>query len=112
MKALELRAAGAAVPYYVPDDEDWPPPDLVDPEAIARRVVELLGSRIPTIAEMPPTLSTTEAMRVLGYHQRTHFMAMVRRNGIPFERISSRKFLFSARDIEKFRQRRRVGRPL
>lgn len=53
---------------------------------------------------------TSEAMARFRIRDRTNFIKLARREGIPHYRITSRRFLWDERDIDAFLGRRRVGR--
>ena len=55
------------------------------------------------------TFKTEEVMNLLGYEDSTTFWQAVRRAGIPFVRVSTRRALFRERDLEAWMQARTVG---
>jgi predicted DNA-binding transcriptional regulator AlpA len=54
-------------------------------------------------------LKTAEVMELFGYADSTTFWQAVRRAGIPFVRVSSRKSLFREHDIEAWMRSRTKG---
>ena len=75
-------------------------PDSAAAERLAKPVPVLSSGR---------TFSTEEAMSLLGYKDSTTWWQAVRRAGIPFVRISSRRAVFRERDLEAWMEARTVG---
>lgn len=51
-------------------------------------------------------------MRLFGYTDSTTFWQAVRRAGLPFVRVSSRRAVFRERDLEAWMDARTIGRTL
>lgn len=78
--------------------------------AALRADVRQLSERIKRIeAQASPTMDSTAAMHRLGYSSVNGFWQAVRRLGIPFSRLSARRFMFRTSDIDAAMQRRQVG---
>jgi hypothetical protein len=78
--------------------------------ATLRQQVDRLESRLKLIEEQAaPTMDTAAAMTRLGYKSGKRFWQAVRRIGIPFSRLSSRRCVFRTSDIDAALQRRQVG---
>lgn len=60
-------------------------------------------------AHSAPIMDARAAMRRLGYRDGKSFWHAVRRTGIPYSRLSARRCVFRASDIDAALLRRQVG---
>lgn len=63
----------------------------------------------PTLTETR-FLTSSEAQRLLRFNRRSNFWEFVRRNGIPFVKMSARRPLFEEGALRAFIESRTVGR--
>ncbi len=61
-----------------------------------------------SISELKPS---SWAMQRLGFSDRVSFLQFVKREGVPFYRVSARNFKFSPQEVEAWLEARRVGGP-
>lgn len=107
------RDAGHGVPDYVPDEATWPPLGLVLVDEIKSFIRDEVAAQLAAKQGIQPTgeLSTTQAMAALGYTDRSSFLNYARKHGIAYQRLSARKFRWSAASIHAHKTRRTVGKP-
>ena len=53
----------------------------------------------PPNSGLPRFLSTSEVMSMLGYKNRSSFLAWTKRRAVPFVRLNPRKFVFEERAL-------------
>jgi 3-dehydroquinate synthase class II len=85
----------------------------LDPETLQALIrVEVAAQLAATRGQLPTagTLGTTEAMALLGYADRKAFLVHARKHGLPYQRLSARKFRWSAAAIHAHQARRTVGK--
>lgn len=65
---------------------------------------ELAAQEVPQTG----TITSTQAMRLLGYKDREAFWVAVRRLRIPYQRVGARKAIFEAGDVHRAKEARQV----
>lgn len=65
---------------------------------------ELAAQEVPQTG----TITSTQAMRLLGYKDREAFWVAVRRLRIPYERVGPRKAIFEATDVHRAKEARQI----
>lgn len=110
--ASDHRAAGLVVPDYVPDEAIWPPEGLVAVAELKHMIRLEVAHQLTEAGQIPTsgTCSTTQAMALLHYRDRKSFLAYARLHGLPFERLSARKFRWYVAAIHAHKTRRTVGK--
>jgi predicted DNA-binding transcriptional regulator AlpA len=75
--------------------------------ATARREESSYSSPVPFSGQR--YLQAKQVMGLFGYSDRVSFWSTVRRSGIPFIRVNSRRCLFAEADVQAWLKSRTVG---
>ncbi|MCB1106125.1 MAG: hypothetical protein KDK74_15470 [Cephaloticoccus sp.] len=80
-----------------------------DIRSLALQIAPVLAKELAA-QEVPQTgtITSTQAMKLLGYKDREAFWAAVKRLRIPYERIGTRKAIFEASDVHRAKEARQI----